>query len=68
MWEWVIAVPVMLVTMGFGRWLQRREARYIAHMINEGNKRLELILSEIGKDVRDVKVGFAKRSKSKRGS
>lgn len=49
----------MLVTMGFGWWLQRREAMQIAHMIEDGNKRLELILSGIGKDVMDLKASLS---------
>ena len=76
MWDWTIAVSIMLATMFFGWWLQRREAMQITRMIGEvtktieegnnrvtrliedGNKRLELILLELGKDIRDVKASL----------
>lgn len=71
MWDWAIAVSIMVITMGFGWWLQRREARHItneisrmisegdenlARLIDEGNKRLEVILTEMGRDVKDIRT------------
>ena len=72
--EWVYAVAIMLATMAFGWWLQRREAKWLGQLIEDGNKRvtkliedgnirMERILSELHKD--HMTIASALRSKRK---
>ena len=53
MTEWVYAVAIMLATMAFGWWLQRREARWLGKLISEiheDHKRTDRILKTLHED------------------